>query len=57
VPTSLIDDAEYWRKRAEEARALAEQMKDPHTQSLMLSIAESYEKIAKYAAERAGEPR
>jgi DNA-binding ferritin-like protein len=57
VPTSLIDDAEYWRKRAEEARTLAEQMKDSHTQSLMLGIAESYEKIAKWAAERAGEPR
>jgi DNA-binding ferritin-like protein len=57
VPTSLIDNAEYWRKRAEEARALAEQMKDPLTQSLMLGIAESYEKIAKWAAERAGESR
>jgi DNA-binding ferritin-like protein len=57
VPTSLIDDAEYWRKRAEEARTLAEQMKDSHTQSLMLGIAESYEKIAKWAADRAGEPR
>jgi DNA-binding ferritin-like protein len=57
VTTSLIDDADYWRKRAEEARALAEQMKDPHTQSLMLGIAESYDKIAKWAAERTGEPR
>jgi DNA-binding ferritin-like protein len=57
VPTSLIDDAEYWRKRAEEARTLAEQMKDSHTQSLMLGIAEGYEKIAKWAADRAGEPR
>jgi DNA-binding ferritin-like protein len=57
VPTSLIDDAEYWRKRAEEARTLAEQMKDSHTQSLMLGIAESYEKIARWAADRAGEPR
>jgi DNA-binding ferritin-like protein len=57
VTTSLIDDAEYWRKRAEEARALAEQMKDTHTKSLMLGIAESYEKIAKWAAERTDEPR
>jgi DNA-binding ferritin-like protein len=57
VTTSLIDDADYWRKRAEEARTLAEQMKDPHTHSLMLGIAESYEKIAKWAAERASQPR
>jgi hypothetical protein len=57
VPASLVDDAEHWRKRAEEARSLAEQMKDTHTKSLMLGIAESYEKIAKWAAERAGEPR
>lgn len=57
MPTSLIDDAEYWRKRAEEARTLAGQMRDPHTQSLMLGIAESYEKIAKWAAKRAGEPK
>jgi DNA-binding ferritin-like protein len=56
VPASLINDAEYWRKRAEEARTLAEQMKDTHTKSLMLGIAESYEKIAKWTAERTGEP-
>jgi DNA-binding ferritin-like protein len=53
----LVDDAEYWRKRAEEARTLAEQMKDTHTKSLMLGIAESYEKIAKWATERTGDPR
>jgi DNA-binding ferritin-like protein len=57
VPVSLVDDAEYWRKRAEEARTLAEQMKDTHTKSLMLGIAESYEKIAKWATERTGDPR
>jgi DNA-binding ferritin-like protein len=57
VPAHLVDDAEYWRKRAEEARTLAEQMKDAHTKSLMFGIAESYEKIAKWAAERTGEPK
>jgi hypothetical protein len=57
VPAPSIDDAEYWRKRAEEARTLAEQMKHTHTKSLMLGIAESYEKIAKWTAERTGEPR
>ena len=39
-------DVEYWLKRAEEARAFAEEMKDAHTKSLMLGIAESYEQIA-----------
>ena len=57
MSASTLDDAGYWHKRAEEARMLAEQMKDTHTKALMLSIAESYEKIAKWAAERCGEPR
>jgi hypothetical protein len=56
MSATLADDAEYWRKRAEEARTLAEQMKNTHTKSLMLGIAESYEKIAKWTAERRGEP-
>jgi hypothetical protein len=56
VPTFFIDDPEYWRKRAEEARTIAEQMTDAHTKALMLSVAESYKKIAKWAAESAGEP-
>jgi hypothetical protein len=56
VPTVFIDDPEYWRKRAEEARTIAERMTNAHTKSLMLSVAESYEMIAKWAAESAGEP-
>ena len=39
-------DVEYWLKRAEEARAFAEEMKDAHTKSLMQGIAKSYEQIA-----------
>ena len=50
VPTFFIDDADYWRKRAEEARTIAERMTDGHTKSLILGVAESYEKIAKWAA-------
>jgi DNA-binding ferritin-like protein len=57
VPASLVDDPEYWLKRAEEARTLADQMKDAHTRSLMLGIAESYDKIAKWATGRTGEQR
>ena len=38
---------DYFRKRAEEARTLAEEMEDAHTKLLMLGIADSYEQIAK----------
>jgi hypothetical protein len=56
VPTFFIDDPDYWRKRAEEARTIAERMTDTHTKALMLGVAESYEKIAKFAAGSADEP-
>ena len=57
MASNITDDPEYWQKRAEEARTLAEQMMDTHTKSLMLGIAASYEKIAKWSAERRDEPR
>jgi hypothetical protein len=48
VPSpSLPYDAEYWRKRAEETRALAEKMSDAHKKILLLGIAEIYEQVAK----------
>jgi hypothetical protein len=55
--SNITDDPEYWRKRAEEARTLAEQMAEAHTKSLMLGIAASYEKIAKWAEQHRDEPR
>ena len=39
MASNITDDPEYWQKRAEEARTLAEQMMDTHTKSLMLGIA------------------
>jgi hypothetical protein len=48
---------EYWRKRAEEARAVAVQMMDPHTKAVMLSIAQDYEKLAERAEQRATKPQ
>jgi DNA-binding ferritin-like protein len=57
MASNITDDPEYWQKRAEEARTLAEQMMDTRTKSLMLGIAASYEKIAKWAEERRDEPR
>ena len=41
-----IENSDYWRKRAEEARTLSERMLDAYTKILMLGIAESYERIA-----------
>jgi hypothetical protein len=43
----VVHDVEYYKKRAEEARSLSEQMHDVSTRILMLGIADSYERIAK----------
>lgn len=42
-------DPKYWRERAEEARAQAEEMHDPKAKRTLLGIAESYEKLAEQA--------
>jgi hypothetical protein len=42
----LLDDPQYWRDRAEEARMHADEMKDPETKHMMLRIAESHERQA-----------
>ena len=49
-----LNHTDYWRKRAEEARAIAVQMMDPHTKATMLAIAQDYDKLAKRAEDRAG---
>lgn len=41
-----VENSDYWRKRAEEARALGVGMLDAYTRVLMLGIADSYERIA-----------
>jgi hypothetical protein len=51
-----LDDSEHWRKRAEEARAIAVQMTDPHTKATMLAIAQDYDKLAVRAEQRAAKP-
>jgi hypothetical protein len=48
---------ELQRRRAEQARTLADQMSEARTKAIMLEIAASYEKIAKWADERRDEPR
>jgi hypothetical protein len=49
----LVDDSDYWRNRAEEARAVGVQMMDAHTRAVMFSIAQDYEKLARRAELRA----
>jgi hypothetical protein len=51
---NVKNDPEYWRNRAEEARAIAVQMTDAHTKATMLAIAQDYEKLAKRAEQRGG---
>ena len=43
-----IETPDYWRARAAEARTCSEQMLDSHTKALMLDIADTYERIAKF---------
>jgi len=48
----LLDNPEQWRKRAEEARTVADGMRSPETKRIMLGIAASYEVLAKRAEQR-----
>jgi hypothetical protein len=46
---ALLNDPEHWRSRAEEARTIAECIKDPEARRQMFFVAESYESIARTA--------
>jgi hypothetical protein len=41
--------ADYWRGRAEEARAQASEMRTPEARRTLLSIAENYDQLAEQA--------
>ena len=51
--THILDDPQHWLDRAEEMRRLAEEMGDPETRRMMISVAEGYDKLARRAQERA----
>jgi hypothetical protein len=51
--TERINDAQYWRDRAEEVRTIADSMKDGTAKETLLDIAEKYDVLAKLAAQRA----
>jgi antirestriction protein len=46
MPSWSIDDLRHWRDRAEEARLVAADMKDPDSKEAMLRIAKHYERLA-----------
>jgi hypothetical protein len=52
MPTSILDDPDHWRKRAEETRTLAEQMNDPESRRTMFRTAEDYERLVEHAERR-----
>jgi hypothetical protein len=52
-----LDDAEHWLRRADESRALAEQMGDPISREMMLLIVRDYERMAENACVRAQEQK
>ena len=47
-----INYPEYWRRRAEEARALAEMIEDPEAKRMMMGVVEGYDRLAEYAEAR-----
>jgi len=49
--THTSDNGEHWRKGADAARTLADDMKDEISKQMMLQIADDYERLA----ERAGQ--
>ena len=46
---SIRDDPAHWRRRAEEARHIADQLDDPVAKETMRDIARSYEQLATLA--------
>jgi hypothetical protein len=44
-----IDNSNHWRERAQEARHLAAQERDPLCRRMILQIAEDYDRLARQA--------
>lgn len=52
VMRSLLDDAEHWRKRAQETLAQAKMTWKPDAKEKLLEVAKEYDKIARRAEQR-----
>jgi hypothetical protein len=52
VDHSTLDQAQRWRLKAEECRAVADQMKNPAAQASFRQMAETYDTLAKRLEER-----
>ena len=50
--STTVHDAEYWRKRAEEAHRQAKQMSNAEDERLLLDIARAYERLIELAVDR-----
>ena len=48
----MPESAEYWQKRAEEAKAEADKMHDAECKEIMLDIAKAYERIADFERQK-----
>jgi hypothetical protein len=53
VTSSILDNLEHWRGRADAARLVADLLDDPEAKAIMLNVAEQYERLAKAAQQRA----
>ena len=51
-PAPVIYDPEHWRKRADEARSLVDDMNDEISKQMMLQIADDYGHLARRAEQR-----
>jgi hypothetical protein len=51
-PVPRLNDPEYWRGRAEEARTIGERMIDGEARESMLRVAEQYEELGRKAERR-----
>jgi len=52
LPLELLNNVKHWQDRAEEARLHVEQLTDPEAKRMMLEVANSYDNLARRAAER-----
>jgi hypothetical protein len=48
----LLDNADHWRKRADEALVNADQLHEPAARAMMLDIVAGYQKLAQRAKRR-----